>query len=432
MKKETKKILFAFLTLLLTVALCVALVGCNKKPGETTESSSTPLGTLPPEDGSSTTGGDGSSTPSNTTASGTTATTNGGAVEPPLTGDYTNPLTGQPTNNNLANTRPLAIVVDNVANSYARQTGLDQADVLYETLVAPGITRFLMVVADYTKVDSVCNIRSGRDYHLDLAAFHNAVLMCHGGSVTNNYDFYQLVENRLGNKDRIINTLYEAWFCQAESGAKYGTIAHRGERKDLQYDTLFKPAALTALLNSKNSSEAKYQARFVRAGGSMDGAATQSLKFVAYGTSKSMAGASNATNVTLHFTCQGATGTKLVSFQYSSAMDKYLRSQDGTAHVDAETGKQLAFTNVIVLFTDVWNVETGISNDPNMARMTTRGSGIGYYFYGGKVINITWSSLGNGLTLLDSNNNELQLATGNTYIGYLDSGYIANGTPFWN
>ena len=53
------------------------------------------------------------------------------------------------------------------------------------------------------------------------------------------------------------------------------------------------------------------------------------------------------------------------------------------------------------------------------------------YRYGGKVINITWKATSTKLTLTDVLGNELQLATGNTYIGYLDDSYAQQG-KFWN
>ena len=412
--------------LLVTVALCTAFAACGK--GNNGDGTTGPIGTVPQDTTTE--------TPASTTASSDGTTTNPvippetttnseettKPVDPPI-GNHINPLTGEPSAKDLSNTRPLAIVVDNIKSSYARQTGLDQADVLYEALVAPGITRFLMVVADYTQVDSVCNIRSGRDYHLNLASYHNAVLMCHGGSKTVHYDFFQLAAERLGSRWGFIDTMFEPWFAHADKGQQYGTIAHHGERpNELKYDTLFKPAALTALLNSKG-------AKFA---GTTVGTTRQSLKFVNYGTTKSMAGASTATQVNLKFTCQGAAGAKSVSFTYNPLTDKYMRFQDGSAHLDSESKVQLSFTNVITLFTSVENVKSGIASDPDMAMVQTKGTGTGYYFYGGKVIQITWTSNGENLTLTDPLGNELKLATGNTYIGYLDIDYIYGGTSFWN
>lgn len=422
MKQIMKRRVAAALAAVMAVSMCAMFTGCNGSEESTADT--TPIATLPIET-TETTASD-ISTETTTDDIGTAETTT--STQTPVTpvGKYTNPLTGEPTVNDVSNLRPLAVVVDNNVTALENQTGLDQADVLYEALVAPGITRFLAVYSDYTLVDSICNIRSGRDYHLDWAAYHNAVLMCHGASNTENYDFYQLAVDRLGNRWGFIDTQFEYFFSSTEAGVKYGTIANWGDRYDLKYDTIFKPDALSALLNSTSSHFT------TKADGSMKGYAKQSLQFVPYGTEKDMTGASSATTVNLSFTCQGSAAAEKVSFAYDAATDKYLRYQDGAKHVDAETGVQLSFTNVITLITNVECVETGISNDPYMTLVETKNlNGLGYYFYGGKVIQISWYSDGNSLTLIDSLGNDLDLATGNTYIGYLDSALVENG-QFWN
>ena len=361
----------------------------------------------------------------NSTVGTQTTSPNGGSVNP--VPQRLNMLTGEPTASTVSNIRPIAIVVDNISNAYKNQTGLDQADVLYEALVAPGITRFLMVASDYTLLDSVCNIRSGRDYHLDFAAYHNAILVCHGGSITPNYDFFTLAAERYGSRWGFIDTEFEKWFCMKEYGNLYGTVANRGDRKDLAYDTVFKPSALTALFSSGES-------KFVKQGnGSLTGNTRESLYFVNYGTKKDLSGASSATKVDLVFKCENSSNVKNVSYTYSAAEGKYLRSQDGKAHVDAQTGKQLAFTNVITLFTDVKAVSTGIASDPTMTLVDTGNVGkkdYGYYFTDGRVIEIRWSADGNQLRLEETDGSVLRMNTGNTYIGYLDDSYLSDG-QFW-
>ena len=418
MKKATKRLVAAALAALMTTSACTTFTGCkNKKdtpggnvlstiPGSTTASTVYPNMTDPQ-------GGTGGS------SVGTQATSsNGGNVNP--VPQRLNMLT-------VSNIRPIAIVVDNISNSYKNQTGLDQADVLYEALVAPGITRFLMVASDYTLLDGVCNIRSGRDYHLDFAAYHNAILVCHGGSITPNYDFFTLAAERYGSRWGFIDTEFEKWFCMKEYGNLYGTVANRGDRKDLAYDTVFKPSALTALFSSGESKFA------VQGNGSLTGNTRESLYFVNYGTKKDLSGASSATKIDLVFKCENSSNVKNVSYVYDAAKGKYLRSQDGKAHVDAQTGKQLAFTNVITLFTDVKAVSTGIASDPTMTLVDTGKSGekgYGYYFTDGRVIEIRWSADGNQLRLEEPDGSVLRMNTGNTYIGYLDSSYLSEG-QFW-
>ncbi len=409
MKKATKKLVAAALAALMTASVCTAFTGCNGNEGE---ESTGPIITLPSD-----------TTTESTETTETTDTTNqGGTIVTPTNGF--NALTGEPSVNNLSNTRPVAIVVDNNNLAYANQTGLNDADILYEALVAPGITRFLMVTADYSQLDSVCNIRSGRDYHMDLAAYHNAVLVCHGGSLTENYDFYTLAKERYGSRWGYVDTMFEKWFSVDVYGEAYGTIDNHGERIDLNYDTIFKPNAMKALVEGDS--------KFVKEGnGTMSGYAKESLKFVDYGTAKDMSGASNATSIDLRFKCQGSSNVKSVSYQYDATTGKYLREQDGYEHKDSVTGEQIAFTNVITLFTEVQAVPTGIANDPTMTTMKTEGNGVGYYFHGGRVINIKWVSDGENLILTDPNGDELQLATGNTYIGYLDISHLSGGS-FWN
>ncbi len=428
MKKATKKLVAAALAALMTTSACTTFTGCKNKKNdgaETTAYTGGSLSTMPggtaanplPDDPAPDNGGstNGSTSPSQ----------NGGTVNP--LPQRLNALTGEPSASEVSNIRPIAIVVDNIPNAYKNQTGLDQADVLYEALVAPGITRFLMVASDYTLLDSVCNIRSGRDYHMDFAAYHNAILVCHGGSITSNYDFFKLAAERYGSRWGFIDTEFEKWFCMKEYGNLYGTVAHYGDRKDLAFDTVFKPSALTALLSSGESKFAK------QGGGSLSGNTKESLHFVNYGSKKDLSGASSATEIDLVFKCENSINVKSVSYAYNAAEGKYMRSQDGKAHVDAQTGKQLAFTNVITLFTDVKAVNTGISSDPLMTLVDTERSGskgYGYYFTDGRVIEIRWSSDGNSLTLEEADGSLLRMNTGNTYIGYLDDSYLADG-QFW-
>ena len=418
-----KKLVAAALAALVTTS---ALTGCNNNKNTNTDD---PFATLPEQTTQSTehSASDSASSESNSTSESTSSEK---PVDPPVVTPEMNGfnvLTGQPTVNDVSYTRPVAIVVDNVKNAYATQTGLDQADILYEALVAPGITRFLMVTADYKLLDKVSNIRSGRDYHMDMAAYHNAVLVCHGGSNTANYDFFTLAAERYGDRFGFIDTLHgEPYFYVDVYGNKYGTIEST-DRKDLSYNIIFKPSAMTDLLESSSS-------KFVAAGGTLSGQAKETLKFVEYGTKKDLSGASSATEVTLKFRCQGSSSAKHVSFTYDAASGKYLRSQDGSAHLDSQTGKQLAFTNVITLFTTVEAVETGLEKgDQTMTLVDTKtdgAKGFGYYFTDGKVIGVYWEADGENLRLEEENGAELVLNTGNTYIGYLDQSYIASG-QFW-
>lgn len=418
MKKEFKQILLMFLAIAMVATICASVIGCGGqsqttddpgltlKPNPTDQTTTAPTVTTAP----------GTTVPVQTTTSASATTT---VINPPVTtkpvtpveGSYINPLTGLKTSkNDPSNKRPIAVVIDNISNAYKNQKGLYQADILYEALVAPGITRYLAVIEDYESVKDICNVRSGRDFHIDIAQSHNAILVCHGGSINEKYDFYQLVANRLGNRFAIVDTMFEPITSWKENGETYGTIQNKGSRKDLLHDTVVNGTALKLMITGKSS-------RFAKSGTSYTGA-PKGFKF---GTSSAVASNISARTVKIDFTMDNNTSKKEVTFEYDSSSGKYIRSQ---VAVDGLSGEQLSFTNVIFLGVDV-TCDKGPKEDPKIAFISVTGAGKGYYCYGGKMIAINWAKSANGtLILTTENGTELTLAAGNTYIGYLEKDYV--------
>ncbi len=418
MKKELKQILLMFLAIAMVATICASVIGCGGqsqttddpgltlKPNPTDQTTTAPTVTTAP----------GTTVPVQTTTSASATTT---VINPPVTtkpvtpveGSYINPLTGLKTSkNDPSNKRPIAVVIDNISNAYKNQKGLYQADILYEALVAPGITRYLAVIEDYEFVKDICNVRSGRDFHIDIAQSHNAILVCHGGSINEKYDFYQLVANRLGNRFAIVDTMFEPITSWKENGETYGTIQNKGSRKDLLHDTVVNGTALKLMITGKSS-------RFAKSGTSYTGA-PKGFKF---GTSSAVASNISARTVKIDFTMDNNTSKKEVTFEYDSSSSKYIRSQ---VAVNGLSGEQLSFTNVIFLGVDV-TCDKGPKEDPKIAFISVTGAGKGYYCYGGKMIAINWAKSANGtLILTTENGTELTLAAGNTYIGYLEKDYV--------
>lgn len=80
-----------------------------------------------------------------------------------------------------ANFYPVAISVENLVASRPH-AGLDEAGLVYETLVEGGITRFLAVYASGEDVKKIGPIRSARPVHVDLTRELNAMFVHSGGS----------------------------------------------------------------------------------------------------------------------------------------------------------------------------------------------------------------------------------------------------------
>lgn len=419
MKKELKQILLMILTIAIVASFCATAISCggsgNKQTTEegglTLKPSTTDIPSPPETTTSSTSPVSTTTEISETTTEKPIETTK--PVTPPETGTYINPLTGLKTSvTDPSNKRPVAIVVDNISNAYKNQKGLYQADILYEALVAPGITRYVAIIEDYESVKDICNVRSGRDYHIDIAQGHNAILVCHGGSITNNYNFYQLVISRLGSRYAFVDTKDEYVTGTEEGGKKYGTIQNYKSRSDLLFDTVVNGSALKIMVTGKSSRFAKSGAGYADT--------PNGFKF---GTSSASSSSISAKTVKVQFTMDNNTSTKDVTFTYDSASDKYIRSQlpkEGTNI----SGEELSFTNVVFLGVEVTQGK-GTEEDPRMALIDVTGSGKGYYCYGGKMVAIKWSKTANGaLRLMTENGAELTLSAGNTYIGYLEKDYV--------
>ena len=419
MKKELKQILLMILTIAIVASFCATAISCggsgNKQTTEegglTLKPSTTDIPSPPETTTSSTSPVSTTTEISETTTEKPIETTK--PITPPETGTYINPLTGLKTSvTDPSNKRPVAIVVDNISNAYKNQKGLYQADILYEALVAPGITRYVAIIEDYESVKDICNVRSGRDYHIDIAQGHNAILVCHGGSITNNYNSYQLVISRLGSRYAFVDTKDEYVTGTEEGGKKYGTIQNYKSRSDLLFDTVVNGSALKIMVTGKSS-------RFAKSGAGY----TDTPNGFKFGTSSASSSSISAKTVKVQFTMDNNTSTKDVTFTYDSASDKYIRSQlpkEGTNI----SGEELSFTNVVFLGVEVTQGK-GTEEDPRMALIDVSGSGKGYYCYGGKMVAIRWSKTAKGaLRLMTESGAELTLSAGNTYIGYLEKDYV--------
>lgn len=97
-------------------------------------------------------------------------------------GMYRSELTNEWIDESLKNQRPIAAMVDNEKTALPHY-GLSQADVVYEIMNSTKndrITRLMVLVKDWEKIEQLGSIRSTRPTNILLAAEWNAVL-CHDG-----------------------------------------------------------------------------------------------------------------------------------------------------------------------------------------------------------------------------------------------------------
>ena len=212
----------------------------------------------------------------------------------------------------------LAIMVENQADARP-QTGLTQADVVYEVLAEGGITR---VVALFLTGDApvVGPVRSLRHYFAFLAADYGADVV-HIGASPEGFAWRDAMH--LGHLDETFGDpgVWRVGTRPPPHNAYTGTAADR---------------------------------RFLRDRGWQQNHSWGPMLF----SDSAPSGTAPAESVELHF----RPWAYRVDYAWDASAGRYLRSMEGTPHVDAASGEQLAPASVVVQFADV----EAIPNDPKL------------------------------------------------------------------
>ena len=113
-----------------------------------------------------------------------------------------------------SNTRPIAVMINNHNSARPYQSGLQDAQIIYEIIVEGGITRMLAVFKDQT-TSRIGPVRSSRHYYLDYALENDAIYAHWGWSPQAQSDISTLGVNNL-------NGLYDSGFDRDTS--LYGKV----------------------------------------------------------------------------------------------------------------------------------------------------------------------------------------------------------------
>ncbi len=283
-----------------------------------------------------------------------------------------NPLTGvaEFANSKKAQQRPVAIMVNNVNVAQSRQTGLADADIIYETEVEGGITRLMAVYQDITDLDKIGSVRSARYPYVDLALGHNAIYIHCGQDPTycaphlKDVDDLSIDTNSKGAK-RISNGLSSEHTLYALAGDLWENISDNFETK------VTNPPAFAKFTDNE----------LVLDGGS-------------------------ATSVSVPFPAM------TTNFTYDASTKLYTRLAGSTVLTDYYTGETTQVKNVFVLLTNISNYPDGKHRKVDLS------SGDGYYVTNGTVQFIKWSkgSADNGFEFTDAEGKEISVSAGNSWI----------------
>ena len=277
-----------------------------------------------------------------------------------------------------SNTRPYAVMINNIKTVWGYQCGLQDAYMVYEIIVEGGYTRLMALYKDKS-LDRLGSIRSSRHYFLDYALENDAIYVHFGWSPQAQSDMNTLEVNNIN------------------------FMSYNGYTRDKSLGLASEHTAFTTtqnILNGANyygyrtTSDAKpllsYSVKSVNVE-NMDGAIPANKVFIDYSPSRS------------------------TSFEYDSINKVYNRFQNNIIHKDYVTGLQYTSKNIIT-----YQVENYTIGGDNKGRQTIEniGSGTGWYISEGYAVPITWEKTSRSSKTIYKykNGTEIKVNDGNTYI----------------
>jgi hypothetical protein len=292
-------------------------------------------------------------------------------------------LTGEWIDESLENQRPLCIMINNIIDAMP-QSGISQADITYEFVVEGGITRLMCVFKDYaTGIDKLGPVRSSRHYYAQMARTLDGIYAHFGWSV----------------------------YAQSyiESIAGYQNL-NGLELEGIMY---YRDSSRVAPHNVYTDSEG-IMAGIEYKGYDMTHSSSYEYKNFKFNLQDTPLESGNTANkVTTAFS-----NDRQPWFEYHEDDGRYYRFQYGSEQIDAETGEQLSYKNVIVMFANYQGIE-GDTVGCQTINWDDGTTGNGYYISDGEYIPITWTKNSSGLIYSTEDGEQLKMNPGNTYISVM-------------
>ena len=289
------------------------------------------------------------------------------------------PYSGRMVEKNILEKRPIAVMIENHPDARP-QSGLNDADIIYETIAEGGITRFLAIYHS-RESNLIGPVRSARPYYVEWADSYNALYAHVGGS----REAISLI-NKLGIAD--LNQFYLGKYFWRDPGRwaphnVYTTTEKlRQAAKSKKYET-----NLTDIRGYLFKDDIAEDLR------------PESQKF------------------TVNFNYNYAP-----TYSYSSKCNCYTRSILGTTQTDKKSQKKITTQNVIVVFS---NLSSTYLRGTAYTSITTTGSGVAYIYRDGVKITGTWKrTAGKPIRFYDSGAGEVILNRGRTWIDIVAKGTI--------
>ena len=315
---------------------------------------------------------------------------------PPREGMVRSRLTNEWVDEEVANTRPIAVITPNESNAIPHYN-LSKASILYEANVEGRMTRMMAIYEDWQDLEKIGNVRSLRTYYAYWAFEWDAFLVHFGGP-------FFIDELLAQSTTQNING--------SAGGADEQAFFRSTDRKSPHNAYVSGPGILEAVQDKGYSLEYR---------GLAD---EQHYNFTTKAEPNTLEQYGDDAHSATYIDMSGCYPLTRCYFEYNEDDGLYYRSQhlsgstDGP-HIDAVTGEQLAFKNILVQYTKSEDLGEGYL--AFQCHDTTKD---GWFFTNGKGIHVTWEKTSDyGATrYYDDNGNEITLNTGKTMVCIVEEG----------
>lgn len=294
-----------------------------------------------------------------------------------------NPYTGQAKRNGYPEGhRGVAVMINNVRAALP-QSGINDADILYEMVTESGITRLMALYRDYETMPTVGPLRSARDQHIQLMIPLNS-LYAHIG--TSSYAAEMLETYRYLDTKAIDGKYKSYYWIDAE------------RRKTLGQEHC-------VYTNGPTFAEAveKY-------GMDSQGEAAPAFNFRRYDMPPRVLEGGDAKQIYVRFSSYADS-----VFDFDQDTGRYYKSEFNQPQIDANTNKQYSADNLLILFADVDKYPDGV-----LSRVNFDSQGVALYFCGGRYEKVRWmkGKPGDPLRIVDVEGKEkdVSINPGQTYV----------------
>jgi len=279
---------------------------------------------------------------------------------------YTYPLTGIPTEEHLTD-RAIAVMVEN-SPAARPQTGLHEADIVYEVLAEGEITRFIAIYHSIPS-EEIGPVRSIRPYMVELGRAVDGIIVHAGWS----QEAMNLMEKyKVAHLDQVYGD-HEYYWRDSSRKAPHNLYT-------------------SVELIRKGADKRKFRTEWT-------------APVLTFRSAEEISG-ETAAKVQIPYIAGYHVG-----YEYDAVEKTYLRLMKGEPHTDKKTDTRLSATNVLIV-----EASHRIVDDVGRRHIDVFGPGEGYLLQNGVKRDITWKMADGLIRPFDASGNELPLVPGKTWI----------------